>query len=1187
MRPTTRAAASVRVSLGVAASIPALMLAQPLAAAPTALAAVVTSPTAAPTATTASGAPGAALRPMTRARASQLSRDATRPVIVIMKRQPPAAPVGSAAATERSAAIARYQAPMMNELSQVRAGHVRRFRLLDAIAATVSAAEEARLEASPAVAEVAADQTIEGAQPEQAAGAAGQFMKPAGTPPRTSLTPNNIPGACGRRGHVLLDSEGLALTSTDSDAPHAKTARSLGITGAGVKVAWIADGVDPNNVNFLRPDGTSVFDPATGGDYRDFSGEGPGHTTDGDEAFLDANTIAGQGIHVYDVSHFAAQPDPSACDIRIEGVAPGASVVGLDVFGIHDATTESTFLQALDYAVLTDHVNVLNEAFGENPFPDVTALDVMKQFNDAAVAAGVTVTVSSGDAGSTNTIGSPATDPKVISVGASTDFRFYAQTNYGAARYFARTGWLDDNVSSLSSGGFDETGDTISLVAPGELSLASCDASKAYTGCVNLLGKPSDIELNGGTSQSSPFVAGAAALVIQAYRQTHGGSTPAPMLVKQILDSTATDLGAPATDQGAGLLNSHQAVELAESVPTTAGSPPPVGDTLLTSTGQLTATGLPGRAHHWPLTITNTAPHPQRVDLHGRTFGPDRVLRSGTVRLTDGTSPQFANYQGLQNNYSVIHFDVPPGQDRLDVSIAYPASHAGFLACQSKSCNARVRLILVDPRGRLAASSLPQGVGNFGNVGVRYPPDGTWTGVIFGDLASEGGTNGVIPWRAVTEQFAPFGSVSPSALVLGPGQSRTVTVTAPAPPGPGDSAGSIVLNSTGLNSGPGSAGATSIPVMLRTLVDVARGGAFSGVLTGGNGRAPGQGQEDFYEFGVGPGVKDITADVSLTNDAGDPVLAYLISPDGDTLGYAQNALDGTKGKSLTAYTLSPVAGTWTLIVDFAEPLVGDELAQLFTGQIRFDEASVSASGLPDSASQKLTAGRPVTVPVKITNHGAAPEKFFIDPRLNSMSNLTLAPLGAAAHLNLPLTTAQPGWLVPTQTSSLSVSSNATLPIMFDSGPNVGDPDLASANSGPGPLCADSESVSYRPAGGQVTAGVWYAAPQECGPYSQPAPAATASTAMTAVTRQFDSAVTSATGDLWLVALHSSAKFSPVLIAPGRSGIVNVTLTPSGAAGTVVRGHLYVDDMVGAVPRSASATGSGDELAALPYTYTIR
>jgi hypothetical protein len=46
----------------------------------------------------------------------------------------------------------------------------------------------------------------------------------------------------------------------------------------------------------------------------------------------------------------------------------------------------------------------------------------------------------------------------------------------------------------------------------------------------------------------------------------------------------------------------------------------------------------------------------------------------------------------------------------------------------------------------------------------------------------------------------------------------------------------------------------------------------------------------------------------------------------------------------------------------------------------------------------------------------------------------------------------------------------------------------------------------------------------------------------------------------------------------------VTITPSAGPGTVVKGTLYVDDAEGAVPPYGQL--SGDELAALPYEYTV-
>src|SRR5271154_4001016 len=294
------------------------------------------------------------------------SEDQDRAVIVIMKNRV----TGADALSD--------QAPVVGELSRAKARNVKSYRLVNAFATTVSEAEIERLKAPRAVAQVVQDSAIRRKAHIQSA------VSPA-LSPATSLTPNVIPGACRPNGQVLLEPEALLTTNTDSDDPAAKTARSLGFTGAGVKVAFIADGVDPNNVNFIRQDGTSAFV-----DYQDFSGDGPNASTGGNEAFEDSNAIAGQGIHVYNVSGFSAQADPSACNIRIEGMAPGAQLVGLKDSSFFNDTTISNVLEAIDYAVFTDHVDVLNESFAENYIPDITARNILKLFDDAAVQAGGT-----------------------------------------------------------------------------------------------------------------------------------------------------------------------------------------------------------------------------------------------------------------------------------------------------------------------------------------------------------------------------------------------------------------------------------------------------------------------------------------------------------------------------------------------------------------------------------------------------------------------------------------------------------------------------------------------------------------------------------------------------------------------------------------------------------------------------
>ena len=135
--------------------------------------------------------------------------------------------------------------------------------------------------------------------------------------------------------------------------------------GTGIKVGIIADGIDPNNPDLIRANGQHVIF-----DYQDFSGFGPGAPTDGREAFLNTGTIASQANQTYDLSGFVnpAHPLPPGCDIKIKGIAPGASLAVLNVASSDAEFFNSQIIQAIRArADLNDHVDVLNESIGGNP----------------------------------------------------------------------------------------------------------------------------------------------------------------------------------------------------------------------------------------------------------------------------------------------------------------------------------------------------------------------------------------------------------------------------------------------------------------------------------------------------------------------------------------------------------------------------------------------------------------------------------------------------------------------------------------------------------------------------------------------------------------------------------------------------------------------------------------------------
>ena len=240
--------------------------------------------------------------------------------------------MGSRKAVARVGAIKSDQAMLRAQLRSAHATHVQSFQLLNAMAATVSKAERATLAADPDVAKVIPDVTIHGAAPAvipaatKTSKARAQSSRARRRRTSATLSPNVIPGACSARRAAarprgpVLHQHGLRR-SQPADGPLARASpapasRSRGSPTGSIRTTSTSSGPTARR-SFVATTRTS---PATG----------PAQPTSGDEAFLDANTIAGQGLHTYNVQNFSAQPDPTACNIRIEGVAPGASLVGLE-----------------------------------------------------------------------------------------------------------------------------------------------------------------------------------------------------------------------------------------------------------------------------------------------------------------------------------------------------------------------------------------------------------------------------------------------------------------------------------------------------------------------------------------------------------------------------------------------------------------------------------------------------------------------------------------------------------------------------------------------------------------------------------------------------------------------------------------------------------------------------------------
>ena len=1079
---------------------------------------------------------------LTAAQVSQLSADATKRSIIIFNNQMANLPARGAAAQARVKAVNASQAGVRSELNQVHATHVHDFHIVNAIAATISAAEVTRLKADPAVRAVVPDTF----RPFAPLGAGPGAASPAGS------------AAAGHSGSTTAGTQQICPSDPSKPLiePEARQVMNVDaaekiVDGSGIKVGIIADGIDPNNPDLIRPNGQHVIF-----DYQDFSGFGVGAPTDGREAFLDAGTIASQGNQTYDLSGFVnpAHPLPAGCNIKIKGIAPGASLAVLNVAGPNAGFFNSQIIQAIEWAVFHDHVNVLNESIGGNPIPN-TQDDPVALADQAAVAAGVTVVASSGDAGPFNNIGSPATTPGVIAVGGTTTYRVYRQTTrYGTQ--LVPGGWENNNITALSSDGETEFNPhTVDVVAPGDRGWSLCSSNTTqFFGCADIDhgSNPPPIWAAGGTSASAPETSATAALVIQAYAKSHDGVMPSPALVERIIVSTATDLGAPADHQGAGLVNTLKAVQLAESI----NGSSPQGSTLLLDKTALNSTVNAGQPANMNVGVTNEGTASQTVTptVSGR---PTPLSNdTGSVTLTSG-SPSYIDGEGNTDYYAEHTFTVPSGADYLNGDITWNAQQVGGGAFET----------LFDPQGNVAAYSLlGANQAGFGHVEVRHPAAGTWTAVLF-TVSTAPYFGSPIKFSYATEKFHPVGSVSPSSRTLKPGQTATFTVKVTA-----GQAGDEALS---LHLGTGSGDDGSIPVIVRSLVPLSpSGGSFSGMLTGSpdTGNA---GQEFTYQFNVTGNRPLLNLGLQLA-DSGYNLNGFLIDPNGQPLdAQSSEVFDASDnfqgfGPTMQFFHTNPQAGLWTLVLNVVGPGDGTRLSEPFTGSISFAAPSVSSSGIPNSPGTVLPAGKPVTATIKITNTGNSRKDFFADARLNGQVPQEL--LGSDVNeVALPLSlSAQPNWLVPPGTTALTVAAQGTAPITMDSSWAFGDPDFEGVSFG-------NNSVATLKAP-EVAPGFFFGIPEATGPFTTPT-TATVNLAAVANTNPFDSAVSASSGDLWAASVDPNATYTPLSLGPGESGTITLTITPNAAKGTVVRGFIGVDTF-------NLGTDAGDELINIPYTYKV-
>lgn len=304
---------------------------------------------------------------------------------------------------------------------------------------------------------------------------------------------------------------------------HADAAYAAGATGAGVTVAVIDTGIDTTHPELDANISSASYDVVRDEDITTLTDEDGHGTNVAGIIAAEKNGVWNHGV-AYNATILAVRADTRITNEAVCGNAEPCSVF-----------SDADIVLALDYAT-ANGANVINLSLGS---PDAPIDGSIQQALIDAMAAGAIVVAATGNESA-------------------------AQPSYPAA--YAGDAAVNISGQMIAVGAVDATGaQTIfsndcgiamnfCLMAPGDLIVSTW--------------KDGGLAAVSGTSQATPFVAGAAALLIELW------PTLLPEEVVDILLTTATDLGTSGVDPvyGRGLLNLESAMAPAGAlaIPTSA-----------------------------------------------------------------------------------------------------------------------------------------------------------------------------------------------------------------------------------------------------------------------------------------------------------------------------------------------------------------------------------------------------------------------------------------------------------------------------------------------------------------------------------------------------------------------------------------------------------------------------------------